>query len=107
MAELFKRITLMDLVLLFDGTCEQATKDGPRNPGGVGAWGYVLWLGTKKKITDCGHLGNPAWISNNYAEYCSLGFGLKKIKELKLVKINSLTILGDSQLIVNQINGTY
>lgn len=91
----------VDLVLLFDGIVE------PVNPGGTGAWGYVLWIGTKKKIVGNGALKPAPWMTNNYAEFCALGFGLKKIIELNLESINSFTILGDSQLVVNQINGTW
>jgi len=91
----------MDLVLVFDGLCE------PTNPSGYGCWGYVLYIGTSKKIVEHGCLGNPSWMTNNFAEYCSLGFGLKKIVELNLGEIKTLTILGDSQLVVNQIKSTW
>ena len=91
----------VDIVLMFDGIVE------PVNPGGTGAWGFVLWIGTKIKFADSGSLGNPEWMTNNYAEYCALGFGLKKILELKPEKINSLTVLGDSMLVISQINGTW
>jgi ribonuclease HI len=91
----------MDIVLFYDGLCE------PKNPGGCGCWGYVLWLGTKKKFVDCGHLGNPEWMTNNYSEYCSLGFGLKAILDMNLQKIDSLTILGDSMLVACQVSGKW
>ena len=90
-----------DLVLMFDGLNE------PVNPGGYGCWGFVLFVGTKNRFDEHGCLGNPKWMTNNFAEYCALGFGLKKIIDLDLGAINSLTILGDSQLVINQINNDW
>jgi ribonuclease HI len=89
-----------DIVILFDGICE------PVNPGGTGAWGWVLWIGTKRKLTGHGALGAKSTMTNNFAEYCALGFALKQLVELDL-EINSLTILGDSQLVINQLNETW
>lgn len=86
---------------MFDGLVE------PKNPGGCGCWGFALWTGSKNCHKDFGYLGNPEWMSNNYAEYCSLGFGLRKIHELNLPAIQSLTVLGDSQLVINQISGLW
>ena len=91
----------MDVVILFDGLIE------PANPGGCGAWGYALWLGTKQRIEEFGSLGNPPWMTNNYIEYCALGFALKKMIELQLPEIKSLTILGDSQLVINHLNDVW
>jgi ribonuclease HI len=87
-----------DLVLQFDGLTE------PVNPGGYGAWGFVLYVGSKTKFNGFGCLGKHTWMTNNYSEYCALGFGLKKIIDLQLEGIKSLTILGDSQLVINQLN---
>lgn len=89
------------MVLVFDGLCE------PKNPGGYGCWGFVLFIGTKNRFDGYGCLGNPESMTNNFAEYCALGFGLKKILDLNLSDIHSLTILGDSQLVINQMNGDW
>ena len=91
---------MSDLVLIFDGLNE------PVNPGGYGCWGFILYVGTKQSFAGHGCLGNPKWMTNNFAEYCALGFGLKKIIELDL-QIKTLTILGDSQLVINQMNGDW
>lgn len=91
----------MDVVVTFDGLCE------PKNPGGCGCWGYSIFLGTKKVIQNYGSLGNPAWMTNNYAEYCALGFALKKLVELNLGTLESLSILGDSKLVICQMNQTW
>ena len=50
----------MNLVACFDGLCE------PYNPGGCGAWGCVLWVGTKQKYEEFGYLGQAEWMSNNW-----------------------------------------
>ena len=97
----FHDAIIMNIVITFDGSCE------PKNPGGNGAWGFSIFIGGKRQIADCGFLGDPKWMSNNYAEYCALGFALKKLLELDLPKIESLTVIGDSQLIVNQVNGEW
>jgi ribonuclease HI len=92
-----------NVIILFDGSCE------PVNPGGFGSWGYVMWIctkGSRKKFDGYGGLGNPQWMSNNFAEFCSLGFALKKLVELG-IEINQLTILGDSNLVINQVSGLW
>lgn len=86
----------MDVILFFDGLCEP-------NPGGFCAWSYVLWLG-KKCISDCGGFDPSPNTTCNFAEWCALGFGLKKLKSLNLPDIESLTILGDSKLVVMQLD---
>jgi len=78
--------------LYFDGACEP-------NPG-LGAWGCHI-------LTPSGPVSGgdtlPGESTNNVAEYAALGNGLKKLIELG-VSGSTVEVLGDSQLVVNQVN---
>jgi ribonuclease HI len=92
----------MDVVLMFDGLVE------PRNPGGNGCWAFVLYW-SKDVVEGRGSLGSPAWMTNNYAEFVALGKGLAAIAadRERLERAESLTILGDSKLVISQLNGDW
>lgn len=83
-----------ELVLHFDGSCE------PRNPGGVATYGWVLSSGESGfgVVADGG-----ANATNNVAEWCALGFGLRWIIEHQPWP-QLLLIRGDSQLVIRQLN---
>ncbi|MCS7112319.1 MAG: ribonuclease HI family protein [Ignisphaera sp.] len=86
----------------FDGLCE------PINPGGVATYGYVVYRGGKQiasgyGVIGAGMLGNDT--SNNIAEYHALIKLLEKLVELGMVR--DIEIYGDSQLVINQINGVF
>lgn len=59
----------------------------------------------------CDHAGKgalPGVSTNNQAEYAGLGYGLKHLTTLPNFPDGStLTVKGDSQLIINQVNGSY
>ena len=80
-------------ILNFDG-CSKG------NPGfaGIGAVIYKdkqeIWCGSK-------FIGVK---TNNYSEYSALIFGLKQAIQME---INHLNVLGDSLLVINQVNGVY
>jgi ribonuclease HI len=83
----------------FDGLCE------PKNPGGIATYGYYIKM-DHDKIEGFG-LATEPWsknATNNVAEYTGLLCLLIKLKGLK---IEEATIYGDSQLVVNQLNGIY
>ena len=71
------------------------------NPGlsGAGAIIYCnnveIWSGSK-------YIGNK--ITNNYAEYEGLILGLQQAVEMK---IKDIIVQGDSQLVINQMEGKY
>lgn len=79
-----------------DGACE------PKNPGGTASWGvYIIADGAP--IEEWGVVGSGEGMSNNVAEYSAL------IQAFLLVKKHfgtgiELTIYGDSQLVINQMN---
>ena len=81
--------------LYFDGACL------PRNPGGVATFGWVLeWKGKKEK----GNGVETERGTNNIAEYSGLIHGLEKALEKG---IERLVALGDSQLVIYQLQGRY
>ena len=88
------------MVLYFDGLCE------PRNPGGVAVGAFVLLDNEGETLLEGGevvHDGGPL-ATNNVAEWCALGFGLKAARETVKGK---LLIRGDSQLVIRQLNGEW
>lgn len=89
----------MKVVLHFDGAC------APSNPGD-GAYGWFLRFDDGTEQAGKGAL--PGVSTNNQAEYAGLGYGLKHLTTLPDFPDGStLTVKGDSQLIINQVNGSY
>jgi len=87
-----------DLHLAFDGSCE------PKNPGGVASIGWLIndkLTGKRlaqgaQVVADGGKLA-----TNNFAEYCALGFPLRWLKEQGWR--GQLLVTGDSKLVVCQV----
>lgn len=87
-----------NILLCVDGGCE------PKNPGGVATCGWVIYDRKDNKILveehrvvqDGGELA-----TNNYAEYCGLGFPLKWLREQGWR--GELHVQADSQLLVKQV----
>ena len=93
----------MNLLLSFDGACEP-------NPGGLATYGWILEevrADGPVKLTEgrgLAKLGQGA--TNNLAEWYGLGHGLRSILDAGL-RVESLEIRGDSQLVVNQLSGAW
>jgi ribonuclease HI len=90
------------LTLYFDGACE------PRNPGGWATAGWVIFDDAGKELA-CGSdvaapAGSPV-ATNNHAEYCALGFGLKWLTDHGWR--GKLKVRGDSMLICCQVAGKW
>jgi ribonuclease HI len=83
-----------EYTLFFDG-CSKG------NPGPAGA-GAVLYRGEEEISALSKYLGDPK--TNNEAEYMALIIGLQHCLELK---IDELTVYGDSELVIKQVNGEY
>lgn len=83
-----------DFSLYFDG-CSKG------NPGHAGI-GAVLFEGNIEIWAAARYIGSHC--TNNEAEYRALILGLEEASERK---IEELTVFGDSQLVINQINGEY
>lgn len=70
------------------------------NPGFAGI-GAVIYKEGDEVWASCKFIGLK---TNNYSEYSALIFGLKAALSMR---IESLCVLGDSLLVINQINGIY
>ena len=90
------------ITVFFDGACE--FWQGKRNPGGIATYGWLIQKDSQVIARGYGEVGRGSDISNNVAEYEALIKSLEAVRDLGL-NGNELTILGDSQLIVNQVNG--
>lgn len=89
----------VDFIANIDGLCE------PKNPGGIGSYGLVIYSDGKKIHEEAKVIGKGRRISNNLAEYSAL------VALLQYLIRNSLEgkvlIRSDSQLVINQMNGTW
>jgi ribonuclease HI len=83
----------------FDGACE------PVNPGGTASFGVVI-RGEDGTVLlrDQGVVGNGKAMSNNVGEYAGV---LRILKHLAARPPGRLTIHGDSNLVINQLNGLW
>jgi deoxyadenosine/deoxycytidine kinase/ribonuclease HI len=84
-------------LLQFDGACRG-------NPSEYLGLGCILYKDGKKKETKKEKLRSKPKGTNNQAEYLSLIMGLNMAIENN---IEELLVQGDSELIINQINGLY
>jgi len=83
-----------DYKMNFDG-CSKG------NPGLSGS-GAVLYHFDKEIWSECLFVGES--LTNNYAEYTGLIFGLQ---QAKIFNIKNLKVEGDSLLVINQMKGLY
>jgi len=86
--------------LYFDGACE------PYNPGGIATWGVVLYEDKNIIYKNCGLACEPfsPEATNNLAEYTAL---IKGLEQCLARGIKTLTVRGDSQLVIRQVTGEY
>lgn len=88
------------VTVYFDGLCE------PRNPRGVAAYGYVIYVDGVRFSSGRGLAAEP-WsemASNNVAEYTALIQALKWLLENGYMEV---VVRGDSQLVIRQMTGRY
>lgn len=86
----------------FDGSCE------PKNPGGTGGWGYVIYDATRpdhELATGYGLLPASPTMTNNVAEYTAALECLRRFVALELD--GSLVLRGDSKLVIEQMSGRW
>ncbi len=90
------------LTLRFDGSCWP-------NPGGVCAYGWVLLDTDGFLSSGRGRVEGLARQArtNNVAEWHALLAGLRALADMGLEDVESLTIEGDSQLVVNCLCGEW
>jgi len=91
-----------NLHIYFDGGCQ------PKNPGGIATSGWFITDEKGKLLADGAKVvadgGERA--TNNFAEYCALGLALRYLIDQKW-EGKSLTIRGDSRLIIEQVAGNW
>ena len=89
----------MALTIYCDGLCE------PRNPGGYGCWAWIAFDEQGQELESCcGCLGHGPTMTNNIAEYEAVIRALSWATEHGAIGVIVRT---DSQLAVNQINGSW
>lgn len=86
----------------FDGLCL------PKNPGGIACFAYLIIKDGKEVRCDFGLAAEPLspYASNNVAEYTALVKALEWLAE-NGYESHKVEVKGDSQLVVNQLNGEY
>ncbi len=87
------------ITVYFDGLCY------PRNPGGVAAYGYLIYRDNELIHSGSGVVGEGEGMTNNVAEYEGLNAALLWLnkKEIKA----RIEIKGDSQLVIKQMKGEW
>lgn len=89
-----------ELILTFDGSCRP-------NPGGRSTYGWSLDDKIGRQLSyGSGVLETKYETDNNQAEWGALVQGLEYVNTLQGWK-GVLTILGDSQLVIKQVNGIW
>lgn len=84
--------------LHFDGACE------PQNPGGVATGGWIVREGDEIILSGCREFARGEEATNNVAEWCALGCGLRAMLDNReVIATSSLAIYGDSQLVIRQL----
>jgi len=87
----------MEIAIYVDGLAE------PSNPG-TGTWAWIIFDESGDELAQAyGVL--PSKVSNNYSEYCGAGFALKYLREHHAD--DGIAFYSDSQLVLNQIQGTW
>jgi ribonuclease HI len=84
----------------FDGSCQ------PPGGGGVAGWGFVI-EGPGVRLAECGLAATPysRHATNNVAEYVGAIRALESLRSMGYS--GEVTVEGDSQLVVRQMNGEY
>jgi ribonuclease HI len=82
----------------FDGACE------PVNPGGTASFGVIVKDDRAVLLKEHGLVGKGSRMSNNVAEYAGV---LHILKYLSSRPPGRVTIYGDSNLVINQLNGKW
>ena len=88
----------------FDGSCWP-------NPGGDAAYGYTVHRGAELIASGHKYMGRNEFMSNNVAEFKGLEMGLRAFCEYsdahELTERVRLSVFGDSQLVINIMNGKW
>lgn len=90
------------LEIYFDGSCI------PRNPGGAMGWGYIAKIDNIVIGKGFGGFKVHSKNTNNKAEYHAVRAALDYLKaNQKAFHVDKIHVKGDSQLVINQMTGTW
>jgi ribonuclease HI len=87
------------ITVYFDGLCY------PKNPGGVAAYGYVVYRDGEQIWRGFGGVGEGRGMTNNVAEYEGLMAAAQWLVDEGVE--DKILIKGDSELVVKQMKGEY
>ncbi len=88
----------MSVVGYFDGAC------GPVNPGGHAGYGAIVRRGNVVIFEKAQYVGSGEGMTNNVAEYAGC---IAILRFLIQSKIAQALVLGDSDMVVKQLNGKW
>ena len=85
--------------IYFDGLCY------PKNPGGVAAYGYLVYRDEELLWKGFGGVGQGRGMTNNVAEYEGLKAAAQWLADEGIE--DKIVIKGDSELVIKQMKGQY
>ena len=87
------------ITIYFDGLCY------PKNPGGVAAYGYLVYRDGEPIWRGFGGVGEGRGMTNNVAEYEALMAAAQWLVDEGIE--DKILIKGDSELVIKQMKGQY
>jgi ribonuclease HI len=87
------------ITVYFDGLCF------PKNPGGVAAYGYLIYSDGQLVHRGFGAVGEGKGMTNNVAEYEGLKAAAMWLQENGIAE--KIAIKGDSKLVIKQMKGEW
>lgn len=87
------------ITVYFDGLCF------PKNPGGVAAYGYLIYRDVELIHRGFGAVGEGKGMTNNVAEYEGLKAAAMWLHENGIDE--NILVKGDSQLVIKQMKGDW
>ena len=87
------------ITIYFDGLCY------PKNPGGVAAYGYLVYRDSEPIWRGFGGVGEGRGMTNNVAEYEALMAAAQWLVDEGIE--DKVLIKGDSELVIKQMKGQY
>ena len=87
------------ITIYFDGLCY------PKNPGGVAAYGYIVYRDSEPIWRGFGGVGEGRGMTNNVAEYEGLMAAAQWLVDEGIE--GKILIKGDSELVIKQMKGEY
>lgn len=96
----------MAYTIYCDGLCEPAYPGGPRNPGGMATYGFVIYKDHEQIKEGWAIIGSGQGMTNNVAEYTGAIKALEWMIENDLTD-DKITLRSDSQLLIYQLDGSY